>query len=133
MSERIKCCRMNACVLALSLSLLPWVPALAENTVPMPEYPDPNVGCQQYADSRENYREATLKDCLEKDQNGYNELIYYWPKLSQYTASTCVKMMSPTLSNPAARSYAYSFLGGCARDLYYSYDKPREAPVPFSK
>jgi hypothetical protein len=125
---------MYARVLALLLSLLPCVPALAGNTVPMPNYPDPNIVCKQYADSREaNYIAATLKDCLEKDQDGYNELALCWPKLSQYTASTCVKMMSPMSSNPAVRPYAYSVLGGCVRDLYYSYDKPREAAAPFSK
>jgi hypothetical protein len=127
--------KMYARVLAISLSLLPRVPALAENTVPVPEYPDPNITCKQYADSRDdaNYRTSTLKDCLEKDQSGYNELRYYWPKLSQYTASYCVKAISSTLSNPAVRPYAYNLLGDCARDFYYSYDKPREAPVPFSK
>jgi hypothetical protein len=125
---------MYARVLALSLSLLPWVPALAENTVPMPDYPDPNIVCKQYADSREgNYKEAALKDCLEKNQNGYNELALYWPKLSQYTASSCIKLMSPMLSNPSGRAYAYSLIGDCVRDLYYSYDKPREEAVPFSK
>jgi hypothetical protein len=125
---------MYALVLALSLSLLPCVPALAENTVPMPDYPDPNIICQQYADSQGvNYRAAVLKDCLEKDQGGYNELALYWPKLSKYTASSCIKMMAPMLSSPAWRAYAYSVIGGCVRDLYYSYDKPREAAIPFSK
>jgi hypothetical protein len=105
----------------LSVLLFAATVARAENSVPFPEFPDPNVTCaQQFRD------ESAVKQCLEENQDGYNTARTIWSQMSQYTATLCANLAAK------ARAWAsYVMLGNCASSWYYGYDVPREPAAPF--
>lgn len=95
----------------------------AENSVPFPDFPDPNTTCEQ-----QFREEVARKQCLEENQHGYDRARTIWSNMSQYTATLC--------ANLAARGQAwarYQMLGNCSSTWYYGYDVPREPSTPFKR
>ena len=105
-------------IFAIGIALAPTI-ALAENTVPFPNYPDPNVACRTLAGSNT----SAMNDCISSDQQGYDEAKLLWPDLNQKSAETCVRAVNPS-------AWAYTVLGNCV-SVYFSAQP--KAPLTFQK
>jgi hypothetical protein len=87
-------------ILAIGLALVP-ITVFAENSVPFPDYSDPNITCQAYRNS------DAVNQCLSKNQQGYDEAKLLWPELNQSSAEHCAGL--PLGKSPLG----YEVLAGC--------------------
>lgn len=103
--------------------------AMAANGVSMPVYPDPNAACHRLerSDQRSDHNAAAYNECIKRDQEGYDTAVSVWDRLSDFTASICVKNIRA--DNP----WAYALLGECAWNSWVNYDEPRQTPPPFQR
>jgi len=107
--------------LFVALTLLFATSPNAQYAVSFPEYPDPTPACAKQF--RSDIFE--IKDCIEKNQSGYDQARAFWPIMSEVTQSIC-KIQSDRM----AEWGRYRNLGICAKAWYYQYDLARRPVVP---
>jgi hypothetical protein len=83
------------------------------NTVPFPDFPNPEQACQKEiarggGDVGSKLYWTLLNKCIAQNQHGYDEAKYIWSHLSQKNAIFCVDAASKI------QTFAYVMLGQCA-------------------
>jgi hypothetical protein len=99
----------------------------AQNTVPFPDYGDPNAYCHQAnwkidgpAEAARLEREASADWCIVTEQEGYDTARALWPRLTQANAQLCVDQ-TRAKGNLLIK---YSNLGLCAASRFDTQPKP---------
>ena len=110
--------------------------AFAENTVPVPNFPDPTEACQNLSVAqaeeikRPRSQEELFNKCVADEQLGYDTVKQLWPELSQDSAEKCVRFYGSRHYTNRSFPILWHVMAYCVTNLLATQPLP---PQTFNK